>query len=227
MPATADEAQQATSGQQSQSTAGGQEQAVAGSEDGGSPPPSGTSRSSEQAAADDPTGGDAASYRTEGETIYVLDSQLSSSLSEFDEKMRKEMEALSNARRSTSVGNPSLDTAEGSGGTTSGGGTTADDGADGQSESASGSTQGEGQKGSQQASRAESSTASQSGDSTGEASNTTSYGRRGGAPRPGIPDGSDDDIVARQLREAAEAETDPVLKEKLWKEYINYKKGSS
>lgn len=33
----------------------------------------------------------------------------------------------------------------------------------------------------------------------------------------------DDDIVARQLREAAERETDPVLREKLWAEYRNYK----
>lgn len=40
-----------------------------------------------------------------------------------------------------------------------------------------------------------------------------------------IPDGSDDDIVARQIREAAMNETDPVLREKLWREYINYKKG--
>jgi hypothetical protein len=36
--------------------------------------------------------------------------------------------------------------------------------------------------------------------------------------------GGDDDIVARQLREAAENETDPELKEKLWKEYDEYKK---
>ncbi len=34
----------------------------------------------------------------------------------------------------------------------------------------------------------------------------------------------DDDIVARQLRDAAEKETDPELKEKLWKEYREYKK---
>jgi hypothetical protein len=40
-----------------------------------------------------------------------------------------------------------------------------------------------------------------------------------------IPDGSDDDIVARQLREAAEKETDPELKEKLWEEYRRYKAG--
>ena len=40
-----------------------------------------------------------------------------------------------------------------------------------------------------------------------------------------IPDGSDDDIVAKQLREAATKETDPVLREKLWNEYRNYTKG--
>ncbi len=39
-------------------------------------------------------------------------------------------------------------------------------------------------------------------------------------------DGHDDDIVARQLREAAENETDPELKAKLWKEYEEYKRES-
>ncbi|MBW1852031.1 MAG: hypothetical protein JRJ15_11485 [Deltaproteobacteria bacterium] len=39
-------------------------------------------------------------------------------------------------------------------------------------------------------------------------------------------DKEDDDIVARQLREAAENETDPELKEKLWKEYEEYKKNT-
>jgi len=37
-------------------------------------------------------------------------------------------------------------------------------------------------------------------------------------------DPKDDDIVARQLREAAEEETDPELRKKLWKEYEGYKK---
>ena len=32
-----------------------------------------------------------------------------------------------------------------------------------------------------------------------------------------------DDIVARQLREAAEQETDPELKKRLWEEYYKYK----
>lgn len=39
-----------------------------------------------------------------------------------------------------------------------------------------------------------------------------------------LPDEADsDDIVARQIREAAESETDPELKEKLWVEYRKYK----
>lgn len=66
----------------------------------------------------------------------------------------------------------------------------------------------------------------------------------GGAARPGtaneeplteeekaripddVGDGSDDDIVARQLREAAIQEEDPELREKLWEEYRRYKTGS-
>lgn len=37
-----------------------------------------------------------------------------------------------------------------------------------------------------------------------------------------IPDAKDDDVVARQLREAALAEEDPVLREKLWDELRRY-----
>ena len=50
-------------------------------------------------------------------------------------------------------------------------------------------------------------------------------GKGGGGAVSGrvIPDGSDDDIIARRLRKAAEAETDPELKDKLWKEYVDYK----
>ncbi len=51
-----------------------------------------------------------------------------------------------------------------------------------------------------------------------------------GGPGPQHPGSryskEDDDIVARQLREAAEKETDPELKEKLWKEYEAYKKNT-
>ena len=42
-----------------------------------------------------------------------------------------------------------------------------------------------------------------------------------------VGDGSDDDIVARQLREAAMEEDDPELREKLWDEYRRYKAGQA
>ena len=49
-------------------------------------------------------------------------------------------------------------------------------------------------------------------------------GASGGIPAD-IPDGQDDDIVARQIREAAMKETDPELRAALWEEYRRYKKG--
>ena len=42
---------------------------------------------------------------------------------------------------------------------------------------------------------------------------------------PDVGDGSDDDIVARQIRRLAESEPDPALREKLWDEYRKYKQG--
>lgn len=48
-----------------------------------------------------------------------------------------------------------------------------------------------------------------------------------GATAPSVTPGSDDDIVAHRLRRAAEQETDPTLRERLWKEYTEYKAGTS
>ncbi|MGB0721907.1 MAG: hypothetical protein ACPGU7_05865 [Gammaproteobacteria bacterium] len=66
----------------------------------------------------------------------------------------------------------------------------------------------------------------------GDASRGGGVGPGGGpldAGRPDIPadipDGSDDDVVARQLREAAEKEKDPELRKRLWEEYRRYKAG--
>lgn len=41
-------------------------------------------------------------------------------------------------------------------------------------------------------------------------------------PPDDIPSGRDDDVVARQLREAATREPDPELRERLWDEYRRY-----
>lgn len=61
----------------------------------------------------------------------------------------------------------------------------------------------------------------------------SSGGKRGGGIAPpiggrgGVALGSeDDDIIARQLREAAEKERDPELKKRLWDEYYRYKEST-
>jgi len=125
------------------------------------------------------------------------------SLGEFDEKLLRDQDRVK-ARRPQSA-------AADSGG--AGGGT--EEGA-GQSEG--GSTEGaqEGQQSDEQ------------GSAVGAGNEQADQGAKGSSSSsapPGTPDGSDDDVIARQLREAAEKETDPELKRKLWEEYKRYKEG--
>ena len=63
---------------------------------------------------------------------------------------------------------------------------------------------------------------------TGGGGRADSVATAGAQPDTGSGSSSidtDDDIVARQLREAAEQEKDPVLQKKLWQEYKKYKQG--
>ncbi|MCX2982651.1 hypothetical protein EYC98_17455 [Halieaceae bacterium IMCC14734] len=70
-----------------------------------------------------------------------------------------------------------------------------------------------------------------SGNGQGGAGNPSRQGDSGDFPAQAatfppptdIPSGDDDDVVARQLREAAMRESDPQLREKLWEEYRKYK----
>jgi hypothetical protein len=63
------------------------------------------------------------------------------------------------------------------------------------------------------------------GEGAGASQEAGGWGSGGsGAPPSSYRPSADDDIVARQLREVAERETDPELKAKLWKEYEEYKK---
>ncbi|HVW71098.1 MAG TPA: hypothetical protein VHB68_19110 [Steroidobacteraceae bacterium] len=48
-----------------------------------------------------------------------------------------------------------------------------------------------------------------------------------GATAPKTSPGSDNDVVGRRLRRAAEQETDPVLRAKLWREYWDYRHGTA
>lgn len=56
-----------------------------------------------------------------------------------------------------------------------------------------------------------------------EDATTTASAAGSGRVPPDLRDDSDDDIVARQIREAAMNEDDPELREKLWEEYRKYK----
>ncbi len=62
----------------------------------------------------------------------------------------------------------------------------------------------------------------------GETGEPSGVPTRGGgkdvfSPPEDIPSGDDDDVVARQIREAAMKERDPDLREALWEEYRKYK----
>jgi len=62
----------------------------------------------------------------------------------------------------------------------------------------------------------------------GRKASVSSTGAAGnGATAPKIAPGSDNDIVARRLRKAAEGEADPTLRAKLWKEYTDYRQGTA
>jgi hypothetical protein len=154
---------------------------------------------------------DQAAEQTVDEQITALDAELFAGLGEFDEMLLREQERVRAAA-------PMTDTAGGGGGGSGDAGTA--EGTEG-AEGAEGAENGEGKYG------------TESGGDNG-ASSSTGGGAGPGAQRQGgrqgtpqdIPDGSDDDVVARQLREAAEKETDPELKKKLWEEYRKYKKGT-
>lgn len=62
-----------------------------------------------------------------------------------------------------------------------------------------------------------------SGGSVGGPQGGEPSGEQGAFPIPDdIPSGRDDDVVARQIREAAMREPDPELRERLWDEYRRY-----
>lgn len=63
-------------------------------------------------------------------------------------------------------------------------------------------------------------------DRQSDATGASGQGTGNGSDARPIPSGVDDDIIARRLRRAAETETDPELKEKLWDEYRDYKENT-
>jgi hypothetical protein len=164
---------------------------------------------------------DSGRAQTPEERRGAIDRRLDDSLGTFDKEIRKEQEKNAQERDARNAASAGAGTAEAE---------SNDNTADTKKEGdlASGGSAGtEGPEGKDRERRpgdlksdkerkaAEGSTGSGSGGAQGSGAGATE-----------IPDGSDDDVVARRLRKAAEAETDPELKEKLWKEYIEYKKNA-
>jgi hypothetical protein len=180
--------------------------------------------------------------RTDAENIAMLDAELGSSLSAFDEKLLREQEELSEKSRAASTGEGGAAGGEGSSGGSGdgqgqgrqGGGANGQSGSSGTESADAGGQEGDtsGQRAGAEEQGDEAGEGGEGADGTGgreqvaAAGGTGSGGQEGDSPvtPADIPDGSDDDIVARQLREAAESEQDPELREKLWEEYRKYKK---
>ncbi len=142
-----------------------------------------------------------------------LDRKLDSSLSEFDALILREQEILEQRREASAAagGGGGAGTAEVGGG---------EEGGE-ENEEAGGKAEGTGdspdQPSGEEVAAEEGEPPEGSEAERGEISN--------GRIPPDVGDGSDDDIVARQLREAAMKEEDPELREKLWDEYRAYKFG--
>ncbi|MBW2410648.1 MAG: hypothetical protein JRF72_12680 [Deltaproteobacteria bacterium] len=173
--------------------------------------------------------------------LAALDRELEQSLSEFDTMLLKELDLIraKSSERMQDLAHEAAEAArrlkekgidlEGS-----------SSGESEESESAEGAEGEEGAEGDEMAEKGQGDTQTGEGASgqQGKADDQTGTGDERAAKDDGSTEsgkgkgrdrygsGEDDDIVARQLREAAEKETDPELKEKLWQEYEEYKKNT-
>lgn len=159
--------------------------------------------------------------------LKTLDRQFNESLAAFDEMLLKELSLIKAASSKRMQG---LAEAAAEAGRQAGekGGETASASHGSPAEAQGGGTEGgdreKGGTGTEQAK--ESQGRGTPGDASGPGQEGWGSGGTG-APPSSYPPSADDDIVARQLREAAEKETDPELKAKLWKEYEAYKKSQA
>ena len=163
-----------------------------------------------------PAAVDQAGEQTSSEKTADLDAELFSGMGDFDEMLLREQQRIKAAAPLGDAGDGGQGGAgaggEGDGGSGSGSG----------SDSGSAEHEADGEDDDGQI-------ADKSGGhatyGSGAGPGSTQPQGKNGAPSERY-DGSDDDVVARQLREAAEKEPDPVLKEKLWEEYRKYKEGT-
>lgn len=152
--------------------------------------------------------------QTPEEQIAAMDRALGAGLGEYDERLLREQERIKAASPNNNL--------DGGGDGSSGVGNGTEGGTEGDSES--GAEIDDGVPGDERES--EDSDDQSAGGPSDSSDGAGAPGTDSDLPAD-IPDGSDDDVVARQLREAAEKETDPELKAKLWEEYRRYKRGTT
>jgi hypothetical protein len=189
------------------------------------------------------------SAQTSKEQVGELERLFADSLGEFDEKLLKEEETLAARQPSDRETGYGYGGSQGrdSGGKTAGTGQTSGQGSGSSQSTGSEGTAGQGSEeggpGVAQTGEQTGGSATDSGEETGTGSGKGTGSGEGAGPsvegggagqsagsgtQPGKEEleTGDDDIVARQLREAAEKETDPELKKRLWEEYRKYKEGA-
>jgi hypothetical protein len=149
--------------------------------------------------------------------VAALDKEFNESLAKFDDRLLKEMDAIraGSAKKLQDLAQEAADAAK----------RLRDKGVDVDTSGSESSEETDAQKEASESSREKETTGGTADAETASRDGSRKGGKGASADDRHRTDTEDDDIVARQLREAAENETDPELKEKLWKEYEEYKKG--
>ena len=178
---------------------------------------------------------------TPDEQRETMDRKLETSLAEFDAMLLKEQQEVAARRAEHGTGAGS-----GSGGAAGAEGEGGEGGPGGSSGGAAGSAQSGGAQTADARAGAQNRGGGRSGGGKDQSTGSSQSGSRGGGGRDAesapegsatagdqsrvpedVGDGRNDDVVARQLREAAMSEEDPAIREKLWEEYRRYKRGGS
>ena len=148
--------------------------------------------------------------------VAALDKEFNESLAKFDDRLLKEMDAIraGSAKKLQDLAQEAADAAK----------RLRDKGVDVDTSGSESSQEADAQKETSESSRETEATGGTADTETASRDGSRQGGNGSSADDRHRTDYEDDDIVARQLREAAENETDPELKEKLWKEYEEYKK---
>ena len=186
------------------------------------------------AGAGNPGGGSVGGPATNDEQRAAINHRIDESMVAFDHHIQHAQDELNKERDAvTATGAGGAGGAEG-GGQEGGGGAGGEKGGhpSGGAQGGTGATGSAAGTGTAATGHGGASGAPRTGASGGGTAGSSNGGSAGGISNgparvpADVGNGSDDDIVARQLREAAMKEKDPQLQEKLWQEYRDYKQAA-